>query len=59
VWFEDAESSRAKFRLAQAAGIGGVYLWMYGSADPGIWPTLRQALPAGPHTPVPAARRAS
>ncbi len=59
VWFEDAESSRAKFRLAQAAGIGGVYLWMYGSADPGMWPALRQALQAGPRIPVPAARSAS
>jgi spore germination protein len=59
VWFEDAQSSRAKFRLAQAAGIGGVYIWMYGSADPGMWPALRQALPIGPRAPAPAARSAS
>lgn len=59
VWFEDAASSRAKFRLAQAAGVGGVYIWMYGSADPAMWPALRQALPTGPHTSVPAVRSAS
>jgi spore germination protein len=59
VWFENAESARAKFRLARAAGIGGVYIWMFGSADPGIWPALRQALPAGPHTAVPAVRSPS
>ena len=59
VWFENAESSRAKFRLAQAAGIGGVYLWLYGSADPGAWPALRQALPIGSHTSVPAVRSSS
>jgi spore germination protein YaaH len=59
VWFEDARSSRAKFRLAQAAGIGGVYVWMYGNADPGMWPALRQALPAGPRASVPAVRSAS
>lgn len=59
VWFENAESSQAKFRLAQAADIGGVYLWMYGSADPGTWPVLRQALPTGSHTSVPAVRSSS
>jgi spore germination protein YaaH len=56
VWFENAASSRAKFRLAHAAGIGGVYIWLYGSADPGMWPALRQELPIGSRISVPAVR---
>ncbi len=59
VWFEDAQSSQAKFRLAQSAGIGGVYLWLYGTADPGTWPALRQVLPIGSHVSVPAVRSSS
>lgn len=47
VWFENAASSRAKFRAAREAGIGGVYLWMYGPADTGTWSGLREALPVG------------
>jgi spore germination protein YaaH len=46
VWFEDAESSKAKFSLAQEAGLGGVYLWMYGCEDTGTWRALRDARPA-------------
>ena len=46
VWFEDAESSKAKFSLAQEAGVGGVYLWMYGCEDTGTWRALRDARPA-------------
>ncbi|MGP8001521.1 MAG: glycosyl hydrolase family 18 protein [Streptosporangiaceae bacterium] len=50
VWFENAASSRAKFDLAQGAGIAGVYLWMYGYEDSATWPALSQVLPtAGPH----------
>lgn len=50
VWFENAASSRAKFDLAQGAGLGGVYLWMYGYEDAGLWPALHQVLPtSGPH----------
>ena len=45
VWFENAESSKAKFGLAQEAGVAGVYLWMYGSADTGTWSALRHVLP--------------
>lgn len=49
VWFENAASSRAKFDLAQGAGIAGVYLWMYGYEDAGTWPALSQVLPtSGP-----------
>jgi spore germination protein len=50
VWFENEASSRAKFDLAQGAGIAGVYLWMYGYEDAGTWPALSQVLPtSGPH----------
>ena len=50
VWFENAESSRAKFEVAQGAGIAGVYLWMYGYEDTATWTAVHQVLPAsGPH----------
>jgi spore germination protein len=49
VWFENGESSGAKFEAAKGAGIAGVYLWMYGYEDPATWPALRNALPtSGP-----------
>ena len=49
VWFENEASSRAKFDLAQGAGIAGVYLWMYGYEDGGTWSALSQVLPtSGP-----------
>lgn len=46
VWFETPASSRAKLTLARAAGIGGVFCWMYGDEAPGTWAALRQAMPA-------------
>ena len=50
VWFENAASSRAKFSAARSAQIGGVYLWMYGYEDTGIWSALSHVLPtSGPH----------
>ena len=50
VWFENEASSRAKFDLAQGAGIAGVYLWMYGYEDGGTWPALSRVLPtSGPN----------
>ncbi|SFD81922.1 Glycosyl hydrolases family 18 [Actinopolyspora alba] len=45
VWFENAASSHAKLEVADRSGIGGVYLWMYGPADPATWPRLRQTFP--------------
>jgi|HubBroStandDraft_5_1064220.scaffolds.fasta_scaffold01956_8 spore germination protein len=55
VWFENAASSRAKFAVAQGAGIGGVYLWMFGYEDAGTWAALRHVLPvSGPSAPSPA-----
>jgi spore germination protein len=50
VWFENAESSMAKFEVAKGSGIAGVYLWMYGYEDPGTWSSLRSVLPiSGPN----------
>jgi spore germination protein YaaH len=51
VWFEDAESSRAKFRAAATAGIGGVFFWMFGEPDPQTYPALRDTLPKNPGRP--------
>jgi spore germination protein len=49
VWFENAESSRAKFEVVQGTGIAGVYLWMYGYEDPSTWSALHTTLPvSGP-----------
>ena len=56
VWFEDAQSAQAKFSLARQAGIGGVYLWMYGNPDPGAWAALHHVLPVGGHTAAPSQR---
>jgi spore germination protein len=50
VWFENAESSKAKFEAVQGDGVAGVYLWMYGYEDPGTWPALKGTLPlSGPN----------
>ncbi len=46
VWFENTPSSKTKFEAAQDAGIGGVYLWIYGFEDTGTWTALHHALPA-------------
>jgi spore germination protein YaaH len=50
VWFENAESSAAKFGVVKGSGAAGVYLWMYGYEDPGTWSSLRTVLPvSGPN----------
>ncbi len=50
VWFENAESSKAKFEAVRRSGVAGVYLWMYGDEDPATWSSLRAALPtSGPN----------
>jgi spore germination protein len=50
VWFENAESSKAKFEAVQGDEAAGVYLWMYGYEDPGTWPALKGTLPlSGPN----------
>ncbi len=49
VWFENAESSKAKFEAVKGTSIAGVYLWMYGYEDPSTWSALRTSLPtSGP-----------
>ena len=45
VWFENGPSTRVKFEAAESAGIGGVYVWIYGLEDTSIWTALRQSLP--------------
>ena len=45
VWFENGPSTQAKFEAAESAGIGGVYVWIYGLEDTSIWTALRQSLP--------------
>ncbi|HEX5115359.1 MAG TPA: glycosyl hydrolase family 18 protein [Pseudonocardiaceae bacterium] len=45
VWFENAASVAAKLSAARAAGAGGVFLWLYGPEDTGMWPALHQAYP--------------
>ncbi|MFY9933525.1 MAG: glycosyl hydrolase family 18 protein [Streptosporangiaceae bacterium] len=45
VWFEDPQSSAAKFAVANDESVGGVFLWMYGDEAPGTWSLLHQHLP--------------
>jgi spore germination protein len=49
VWFENAQSTTAKFDVVKGHSLAGVYLWMYGYEDPGTWPALHNTLPtSGP-----------
>ncbi|HET9253655.1 MAG TPA: glycosyl hydrolase family 18 protein [Pseudonocardiaceae bacterium] len=63
VWFENAESTTAKLEAAKAAGIRGVYLWMFGDEDDRTWNALHQILPvtiaAIPGAPSPGTERSS
>jgi spore germination protein len=45
VWFENAESTTAKFDAVKGDSVAGVYLWMYGYEDPGTWSALQHTLP--------------
>jgi spore germination protein len=45
VWFENAASVAAKLSAARAIDAGGVYLWLYGPEDTGVWRALHQAYP--------------
>jgi spore germination protein YaaH len=45
VWFENGPSVRAKCEAATDAGIGGVYVWLFGLEDTSIWTALRESLP--------------
>jgi len=42
VWFEDVDSFRAKYELAQAHGLGGVHLWRLGRQDERIYEVLSE-----------------
>jgi spore germination protein len=41
VWFEDTDSFRAKYELAQEYGLGGVHLWRLGRQDQRIYDVLQ------------------
>jgi spore germination protein YaaH len=45
VWFENADSTKAKLDTIRAYGIRGVYLWMYGGADGQTWDQLSHIQP--------------
>lgn len=45
VWFENARSTAVKLGIARHAGIGGVFLWMTGPADPATWTALGSTFP--------------
>ena len=40
VWFENTYSITAKLELARSYGVGGVFLWLVGDEDDGVWPVL-------------------
>jgi spore germination protein len=46
VWFENADSTKAKLHAVKVSGIRGIYLWMYGRADGQTWSQLPHILPA-------------
>jgi len=40
MWFENTYSIKAKLDLAHSFGVGGVYLWLVGDEDSGVWPVV-------------------
>jgi spore germination protein YaaH len=40
VWFENADSTKAKLDAVKESAIRGVYVWMYGGADARTWDQL-------------------
>jgi spore germination protein len=40
IWFENSQSITAKLELAQTYRIGGVFVWLVGDEDDGIWPVI-------------------
>ncbi|MCA1695432.1 MAG: hypothetical protein LC749_12245, partial [Actinobacteria bacterium] len=56
VWFENADSTKAKLDAVKESGIRGVYLWMYGGADGRTWDQLHHLRPADA-TPPPGTDR--
>lgn len=45
VWYEDAQSVRAKVPLVADYGLGGAFFWRLGGEDPNLWPMVRETLP--------------
>ena len=41
VWWEDAESLRAKLQLVDRYRVGGVFFWRLGGEDSRLWPEVR------------------
>lgn len=44
VWFENAQSTLSKIKLAWQLGISGVALWRLGMEDPEMWPRISQEI---------------
>lgn len=44
VWFENAESLKAKLDIANKWGIGGIAIWRLGREDPGTWQIIREKM---------------
>jgi spore germination protein len=42
VWFEDADSFRAKLQLLDELHVPNIFFWRLGSEDPAVWDELRQ-----------------
>jgi spore germination protein len=42
IWFENTYSIRSKLELAHEYGIGGVFLWLVGDEDDGLWPVISE-----------------
>lgn len=43
LWYENAESVKAKTALVKTNGLGGVTFWHIGGEDPGIWNNIKEA----------------
>ncbi|MBU0976311.1 MAG: glycosyl hydrolase family 18 protein [Patescibacteria group bacterium] len=44
VWFENAESTKYKLKLAEKYNIGGIDFWRLGEEDPKTWDTIVEVL---------------
>jgi spore germination protein len=44
VWFENAQSTLSKIKLAWQLGISGVALWRLGMEDPEMWPRMSREI---------------
>ena len=51
VWFENAASAESKRAVADSFDVHAVFLWMYGTPDPGLWTDLERQAQPPPTTP--------